>query len=215
MYRLYISLVALMILSVQSEAVTDSTGMRKKYLYRVGADIAKPIQLITNNFAWMEFQAERINEKNGIMYLEFGGGSGTLDQSLLKYNTSGVFFRWGLAQNIVYRAGFHDVETASIGFRYGGAWCRNSEVHYTIEDPIYGSRSETQDPRSLYRHWIEVNIGMKFKMYGPLYIGWTLRGAYKINKPLGTRVDPIVIPGYGRGDRTSAVSANIYLSYLL
>ncbi len=194
----------------------DSTAKAKKvYLYRIGYDVAKLVQLSNNSGLWQEVQLERINSKNGIMYLETGAGGGSVENEVLEYSTSGFFVRWGLAQNIVYRATMRDVETASIGFRYGGAWCRNSEVKYNIKDPIYGTESLTKPATNMYRHWIEVSMGMKFGLRPKWFLGWTLRGAYKLNSPETTDVSPVLIPGFGRGDRVSAVGFSIYFSYLL
>lgn len=213
-FSLFFSLLGLLI-SIHGLAQEDSTAHKKQYLYRVGFDVLKPLQPLSRNYMWLEGQIERINSKNGIMCLELGGGSGTLRNQYLDFSSSGVFFRWGLAQNIIYRAGFKDVETASIGFRYGGAWVRNSQAKYTIYDENYGTSSGIISPRSMYRHWIEINIGMKMQVYNNLYLGWILRGAYKLNSPATNDISPIVIPGFGRGDRSSAVQIGLYLSYLL
>ncbi len=214
MYRSYYSILVMLLYSLSLTA-SGSDSLKTKYLYRLSYDVAKLSQLARGSYAWQEFQLERINKKNGIMYLEAGAGAGKVQNTLLDYTTSGFFMRWGLAQNIVYRASFLDIETASIGFRYGGAWCRNSDINYVTEDPVYGVQSGTQAANSMYRHWIEVSLGMKYGLTHRWFVGWTLRGAYKLNKPDVEKISPYIIPGFGRGDRTSSVNFNLYVSYLL
>ncbi len=186
----------------------------QRYRYRIGLDLARAIDL-PKNYMWNELQIERINTKNGIMYLELGAGSGSIQNENIQVQSSGSYFRFGIAQNIVYRAGQQDYETADIGIRYGGAWCRNSNVSYTYEDDRFGTRTTSLPDQNMYRHWVELSLGMKMMLMPRWYLGWTLRTAYKINFEDPTEISPVFIPGFGKGDARTAVSYSIYLSFLL
>jgi hypothetical protein len=208
-------------------ALSDSTrtGMLKHrdslHQLRIGFDISKPLLklLVEDSLSFresFEFEIDHYFKKELYFVLEGGWGSGRVDYPDLKYSTKNTFFKAGINKSLLVRQGVHDWDQAFIGARYAMAFINRSDAYYQTDSTLFwGNTSGTIPADKMIGHWFEVTAGTRLEVWRGIFIGWNVRGKFRLNKKPFEELPPYFIAGYGKGDKKSIFDFNFYLSYAI
>lgn len=130
------------------------------------------------------------------------------------YTSSGQYFRVGLNYNLLQDT--PDRNMAFLGFRYARSFLQDhlvSKVSYDSKGLIKTQNvSIDSKQNNVKARWFEAVVGVKVKVWGPLYAGGTLRHKF------GLRIDhadshvPYDMLGWGLNDQEKTFGFNLYLS---
>lgn len=185
---------------------------------RVGVDIWDPLMRITGQkFGLAGISAALSLHNRYFPTLEFGMGvaSDTPKEMNFTFRSPvAPYFRIGADYNIFYNNS-PDYQLL-VGLRYGFSAFRWSvddvRVDNSYWEPAAGFSSGRQ---STTAGWLEVCLGVKVKIVGPLSLGWTFKFHQMLHLSDNVLGKPMIIPGFGK--RTGAVTGafNIYYTFSL
>ncbi|MDJ1504097.1 DUF6048 family protein [Xanthocytophaga agilis] len=144
----------------------------------------------------------------GVAELGYANIKSSKDQ-VYDYNSNGVYGRVGVERNLL--KGGDDV--VFWGLRYGISQMTYSYGYYNVIDTIWGGSSGSIPKTSATQHWGELVGGIKGLVWKNFYLGFTLRFRFKISGSYNADLGPIIVPGYGAADKSTAFGANYYVSY--
>lgn len=210
-----------------SAALTDSarTGMLTErdslHQLRISFDISKPLSklLVKDSLSFresFEFEVDFYHKKELYLVAEGGWGSGKVDYPDLRYSTKNTFFKAGVNKSLLVRRGVHDWDQAFIGVRYAMAFINRSDAYYESDSNFYWGKTSGIIPGDkMIAHWFEVTAGTRLEVWRGIFIGWNIRGKFRLNKKAFQELPPYFIAGYGKGDKNSIFDFNFYLSYAI
>jgi hypothetical protein len=191
--------------------VTDSFSQ-----VRFGIDIAKPIMYSFNSDRKsIELEADYYWKKEMYLSADAGWGSSKLNDTALSFSTSNIFFKAGLNKSMLNRVLPNDFDMAFIGFRYGIAFIDRGEAFFRTRDAFWGETTGIIPGTNMTAHWAEVVAGTKLEIFKGIFVGWTVKGKFLLNKTTFRELPPAHIAGYGAGDKNSIFDFNFYLSYAI
>jgi len=180
----------------------------KPYAARVGANIFRlGRSVFDNNYSSWDISGDVAFSKYFIE-VTYGREQNTLSTDDFDYQNSGSFFRIGPEANFV-----KDQESGN-AFVFGLKYVLGSyDETFTFEqeDAIFGNQNVDLNNESLNSSWLEMNVGLKAKIWRQLYAGFYFR--YKFaNSVRGDReFATFQIPGFGLEDRSTIVGFDYYL----
>lgn len=132
-----------------------------------------------------------------VVELGYGTADKYYDESLTTFKSNGMFGRIGCDYNILKKK--LDDYKFTVGLRYG-----LSRFNYettmptdTIPNPEFATLKE-----SCTVHWAELVLGVKVRVSGPFFMGWSVR--YRRRLGCSEYVNPpIYAPGYGNASNTT------------
>lgn len=212
--------------TVTGKEWVDSTATLrvKKMLYplltdvSVGVDVWDAAMRIFNQKFGVAGLSARLSLHNRyILALEAGLGKADDTPSGLNFtfhSPLAPYFRIGADYNIFYNNSPDYQFTA--GVRYGCSPFKWSVDDVTVDDGYWGTPTSFSLPgRSSFAGWLELTLGVKVKIAGPLAMGWN----FKFHKMLhlsGTGAgDPMIIPGFGKKESTVTGAFTIYYTLRL
>ena len=144
--------------------------------------------------------ALRINLKDKyfpVFEIGLGKADGDDDVTGLVYKTSAPFVRIGLDMNFLKNK--HDDYRAYGGLRYGYTSFKYDLSAPAMLDPVWGTPvAFGGEDLSANCHWIEFNVGLDAKLWGPLRLGWNFRYKRRLTGKRGDLGHVWYIPGYGK-----------------
>lgn len=157
----------------------------------------------------LEFHS-RIDFHHFYLAGEFGIEKINPSGSDFDYSSEGTFFRLGPQINLMP----HNKHRSSIffGIMYGRSSFED-RITYAQPDTGWGDQNLGYANERLTARWFEANMGINVKVFGPLYLGYTVR--FKFAKTLSGHEEllPFEIPGYGEASKGSRFGFNYYLIY--
>jgi hypothetical protein len=124
------------------------------------------------------------------------------------YTTIGVDYNFQKSQTTKERFMFYG------GVRYGFAQLSYDVPSYTIYDSYWGDRLPGSYPKtSITAHWMELVLGIKAEVLKNFFLGWNIREKIMISGPKSSEFPPIVIPGFGSGNKGSQFDWQYVVSY--
>jgi len=129
------------------------------------------------------------------------------------YFQSGTFYRVGLGYNAI-ESKQDDILT--IGGRIGSSFFSQyaENISITATDSMWNDVSVARiQEQSHSAFWIELVLSMKVELVHNLYIGWTVRGRAMLFGAKAQHLEPYYVPGFGRGNKKTAVGFNYYICY--
>lgn len=125
------------------------------------------------------------------------------------YQFDGQYFRLGVDYNFL--AGDPDDNMIFGGLRYARSFY-SDEVKYTIENQAFGPHSYEFE-NSIKGRWFEIVGGMKIRVWGQLFLGYTLRYKF-IKKTNGEGAfETYEMPGFGKVAKNTAMGFNYHILY--
>ena len=128
------------------------------------------------------------------------------------YSNEGNYMRVGADINFLKK----DVEKNMFffGARYGfGKF--SDRLSINLNDPIWGTRTETYSNDDVKAKWIELTTGLRVKMYKFFWMGYTARYKFGLSTKGDSGLLPSDVPGYGRTDKDSTWGFNYQLFFRL
>jgi hypothetical protein len=184
--------------------------------FRVGFDISRiPFNIMYPSRQGYEIQADYALRGKLYLAAETGFGKGKIDYDNLKYTTTGYFFRVGVDNSFLDRLSPRDFDMAFVGIRYGMGIGKRNDAEYSVPS-IFGPPATGSVPaQSFVVHWGELVAGIKVELWKGIFAGWNFRAKFLLNSGVFKELSPNYIPGYGKGDKSTAFDFNFNFSYAL
>lgn len=184
--------------------------------FRLGVDVSRVVLplIYKDKRMGIEFSVDKQVSKNGFVTAETGMLKMNSDRPEYHYTLNGAYIRLGYDRNIIRfrEIGLRDL--VYVGFRYGVARFSHKMDNIVVPPGYWeGTSAGMLQSDNLSAQWIEGMIGTKVELMHNFYLGMALRGKIKVSSPKDDYVVPILIPGFGRGDRGLVMSLSYSLFY--
>ncbi|WP_341838266.1 DUF6048 family protein [Chitinophaga pollutisoli] len=102
------------------------------------------------------------------------------------------------------------------GMKYGFALFNYELPAYTVPGSYWGDYHSSVNSATKSAHWVELSLGIKVEVLKNFYVGWSLHDRLLLTKKLSKGdYPPMVIPGYGKGNKGNVFDVQYTVSYLL
>jgi hypothetical protein len=195
-----------LLLQAQEKSVFD--GIR--FSYDIGTI---PARYIFPDQTRLEFQTDFEVKPNIYGVGEFGIFSFERSHDNFDYTQYGTFYRVGAEYNAIESK---EDDILTLGGRIGTSFFSQQAANVRISsfDSIWNDVSIDQLPEKSHGVvWLEFTIGMKVELFKNIYTGWTIRGQAMLFGVKAEHLEPFYIPGFGRGNKKTAVGFNYYICY--
>ncbi len=193
-----------MFLLILCLGLTHAQPGRKKGL-RIGYDLSRTaLGYIDTDRKPFEVSADFEVAPRYYATVEYGQELVSKENDLYSYSSTGSFARIGVDINSMQKKLTVDqYEMMYLGLRYGFASYQYQVPNLTITDNYWGGRSVTSSTRVPLgeTHWFEVVGGIRGEIFPNFFIGWAFRARLRLHSPDNTIMDPLYIPGYGKGSK--------------
>lgn len=182
----------------------------------VGVNIWDPImRAFGQKYGIIDFCAELSlhNRYKPIFEVGLGTASNTPDGANFTYKSpTSIYFRIGANYNFLFNS-TTDYQFYG-GLRYGFApfkfWLSDVSMSY----PYWGEETTFDVPaQSVTAGWLEICLGLKIKLFGPISAGWTFKYRQVLHQTKTPIGEAWYIPGYGA--KGSAISGAFTIYYTL
>jgi hypothetical protein len=206
------------------EIVNVDTAAKKKkepkppyvHQFRLGFDISRiAANIMFPSRQSYEIQADYLLRNNVYIVVETGFGKGKIEYENLKYTNTGYYIKVGVDKSFLDIVSSRDFDIGFIGLRYGGGPGKRAEATYSVPSIFGPSTSGTVPAQNYYAHWGEITGGLKVEIFKGVFAGWNARMRFLLNPGVFKELSPAFIPGYGKGDRSTAFDINFYISYAI
>ncbi|MFC2126658.1 DUF6048 family protein [Bacteroidota bacterium] len=126
------------------------------------------------------------------------------------YTNSGNYGKIGIDYNFIFSD--EDDHVIYYGLRYARSYFTET-IDYTIEDDYFGAFNLSEENPDGKARWLEMNVGLKAKIWKQFYIGWTGRFKFAKKATAGGDFSVYEIPGYGLAANKSGWGFNYYIYY--
>ncbi|MBK0368869.1 DUF6048 family protein [Flavobacterium agrisoli] len=210
--------------AVTPEAVPElvqDTIKTHRYGLRVGVDLFKLTRAFwDHNYKGIELVGDYRLSKRYFLAAELGSENKTTEDDRLTSNSKGQYIKAGFDYN-TYENWLDMENIISIGLRYGFSTFSQELIDYKIYNshPYWGEmppKASGQSYSGLNASWIEVNMGLKAKVFNNIFVGFSvqLKGLVTNNTP--GEFDNLYIPGFNRTyDGRFGVGFNYTVSYFI
>lgn len=125
-----------------------------------------------------------------------------------------LYNRLGMNYNFSY--GSKSPHFFSVGFRYGFSSFTYDIKDITINSSYWGNeyRENILDQKSSAQ-WLELVGGIRVKVVGRLFMGWSFRYKFLLSKKRNDQSNPWYIPGYGPETSSVGLTYSIYYKFPL
>jgi hypothetical protein len=131
------------------------------------------------------------------------------------YSSDGYYFRIGFDYNFLgEKLRVDQYEMIFGGIRYGFASCNHHALDVYIPDNYWGDVSIGElAPVRVNAHWFELAGGIRGELFKNVFIGWSFRARLMIYCQSDEVMYPYYIPGFGSGNRKTAIGFTYYVYY--
>lgn len=177
---------------------------------RVGADVIPPIRTFTDSkFKGLEFNAD-IDFDRYYLAVELGRWERDLKTDLEEYTNRGNYFRVGVDVNFLKKD--PEKNMFFVGARYGhGTFSENLTI--TSVDDVWGTQTDSYSNTGVNANWTELTTGLKVRMFGLFWMGYTARYKFWLNTNAPKGFIPHDVPGYGRTYNDYTWGFNYYIMF--
>lgn len=178
---------------------------------RFGIDIAGPIyNLFEPKISNYEAMAD-IDFHKFFAVVEMGTGAYDSKNGSTNYSNSGTFFRIGADINMTPKDAHLNV--LYFGLRYATA-SFSEKLKGELGSSGWGSSAIDLEQDNTTANWIEMNMGMRVRIWQSIFMGYTVRfKLFKHNTFSESKFEPYFIPGYGVASNTSNWGISYYIQY--
>ncbi len=192
---------------------TQSDTLRKVGGLTIGMDLSRFLvrtwNPVKSNF---EFSISSDLYKNTYLTAEGGFLKTSFTDDFQTYESAGYYFRIGGEVNLFKRAPEeNDLLYAGLLWGHSNFWHEAGNI--TIEDGYWGTGTGSLPRNDLTGNWLELKAGLRIEMFKNWFLGWALRVRFYMFGNTDPVLEPFLIPGFGRGDNTSAIGMSYSLSY--
>ncbi|WP_432221744.1 DUF6048 family protein [Flavobacterium sp. TMP13] len=203
---------------VNTDTIATKTD---RYGLRVGVDLYKLTRgLYDKNYKGVELVGDYRLTKRYYLAAELGTENKTTEDDRLTANATGQYIKAGFDYN-TYENWLDMENIISVGMRYGFSTFNQELIDYKIynPNPYWGEvppLASGQKYSGLNASWIEVNAGLKAKVFNNIFVGFSvqIKGLVTNNAPVN--FDNLYIPGFNRTyDGKFGIGFNYTVSYFI
>jgi hypothetical protein len=208
----------------QKKTVKDTLIYKQKYGLRLGTDLSKLARtFLDDNYTGFEIMGDYRLTKNMYLAGEIGNEERTLENEVLNNTTKGSYFKGGIDLNM-YKNWLDMENMIYAGFRAGASTFSqtlNSYKVYDVNNQYWGddlfSVNEGQEFSGLTAIWVELQIGIKARLFNNLFAGINLQLKGLISDTSPDNYENLYIPGFNRTYDSGRIGAGygFNLSYLI
>jgi hypothetical protein len=126
------------------------------------------------------------------------------------YSNKGNYWRVGVDVNFLLKD--PDRNMLFFGLRYGHS--NFSESMSVLDaDKIWGNFSNTYNNADVKAHWLELNTGLRVKIWRMIWVGYTARFKFGLKTKGYTDMIPSDVPGYGATDKDNTWGFNYQIFF--
>lgn len=144
---------------------------------------------------------------------EFGYGRMDLEKDRYEYHSEGYFLRLGADYNILNNEHAWYSEMVHLGVRFGYSRLEQEVPNALIRDSFWGERSFSLPGEIQQAFWIGFVGGIRAELFPHFMIGWSIRGRVMLSKLTDEQLTPVLVPGYGKGIKTSTFGVTYSVHY--
>lgn len=190
----------------------DTTQTRKlKFLptgVRLGTDLAGIIKSnIVDDFSAWEITTD-IDFHRYLVVADFGYSASGFHANGAEYNNDGNYWRLGIDANFLTRD--KDRNAFFLGLHYGRS-SYNESMTIVSEDPLFGTLTDNFSNTGLQANWLELNGGLKVKIWKWMWLGYTARYKFSLKSDESKEMLTHEVPGYGRTNNPATWGFNYYV----
>ncbi|MGX5820235.1 DUF6048 family protein [Chitinophaga lutea] len=138
------------------------------------------------------------------------------DTATYSYKGSGMAATLGVNYNLLKRQVPKENFIIYGGARYGIAVFSYEIPEYVIDSDYWGLYKGSLPKTNEMAHWFELTVGIKAEVLKNFFLGWSLHERILLNKKLSTQdFPPLIIPGFGKGNKGNAFDMQYTVSYLV
>lgn len=177
---------------------------------RIGADIIPPIRSLTDDkFSGYEFSAD-IDFYRYYFVVEAGHWARDLQTDFDTYTNHGNYFRIGADMNFLKKD--PDKNMFFVGARYGHGKFSES-LTITSVNEVWGTSTDSYANTGVSANWTELTTGLKVRMFGIFWMGYTARYKFWLNTNAPRGFIPHDVPGYGKTYNGETWGFNYYILF--
>ena len=205
------SFLLLLILNVHLHAANDS-------LFNPGLMIGVDVSGFARNYlspetmAW-EVSADKEWRRNWFAAVEAGGLSINILKESHTYKAGGYFVRMGINYNLIDRSDMENVGMVYGLTRYGYGRINHEAPDITIGNHYWGNTQTAIPSERAHAHWFEMGGGLKARLIGNVFIGWTIRTRFLIYLSETSGMEPYTISGFGKNQGRPSVMVHYHIYY--
>jgi len=222
MWKLHISISILVLFGFANKtqaqesdyAIKLDSTIHKKWVptgLRLGVDISGPIySYIQSNKSSYEGSID-IDFNRFFGVIEAGKGEFNSSVDLTSYSSSGMFYKIGIDANLTPKD--PNLNVVFFGLRYATSTF-NEKLKGVIPDSGWGVQNIDMIQNNSKSSWIEMNLGMKARIWKSFFAGYSLRLKFlKHHMYNQENFSSYFIPSYGLTENINNWSFTYYLQY--
>lgn len=166
---------------------------------RIGVDVSGFVRnLIEPEVMSYELSADLEWSKNLFIALESGFIDLNINKPTHDYFAGGYFLRAGLDYNMLQKPELNELGIVFGALRYGmsNTWHEAPEI--VIGNTYWGNVNTSMPSENIWSHWLELGAGIKTKLVGNVFIGWSIRTRFMLHKSSSAAMQPYYISGFGK-----------------
>lgn len=189
----------------------------RRHGLRLGFDLSRlALPLMEGGRSGLEFSADMDMSRN--FYIAAEVGYQNVDLSTVSYNYSslGNYGRVGIDYNFLKNLSDNQYEMVFGGARIGYASLHHSAFGIDITPNYWGKQYTTSvGETKVNTVWFEVVGGIKAELFKNFFVGWSVRGRLRLYQFDDPVMEPIYVPGYGRGENRANLGMTYSIFYRL
>lgn len=132
------------------------------------------------------------------------------------YKGNGAYATIGVDYDFLKKKDPKDKNMVYGGIHYGFARNTYEAPAFNIHNEYWDSETPGSFPKTnMTAHWIELTFGMRVEALPNFFLGWAVREKIMLSNNAIEGFDPIVIPGFGSGSKSSQFDLTYTVSYYL
>ncbi|UPK69844.1 DUF6048 family protein [Chitinophaga filiformis] len=132
------------------------------------------------------------------------------------YKGNGVYATAGIDYDFLKKKDPADKNMVYGGIHYGFARNGYEAPAFNIHNQYWESETPGSFPKTnMTAHWIELTFGMRVEALPNFFLGWAVREKIMLSNNAIDGFDPIIIPGFGSGSKSSQFDMTYTVSYYL
>ncbi len=132
------------------------------------------------------------------------------------YKGNGLAISLGVNYNLLKRQVPKENFMLFGGMKYGFALFNYELPAYQVPGSYWGDYHGSVPSSNKTAHWIELSVGVKVEVLKHFYLGWSLHDRMLLTRKLSKGdYPPMVIPGYGKGNKGNVFDMQYTVSYLI
>jgi len=198
-------------LSISIFAQPDTT--RSSHGILLGLDLSRfivtALEPVHNNF---ELSLAISVTKNIQIQAEGGYLNVDFNDSTYSYKQSGSYYRFGAEYNMLKRQP-GELDQLYLGLMYGYSPYSHEAENITITDGYWGTAEGSLPLINNTAHWIEIKGGLRVELWRNIFVGYALRLRIFLAGNTDPKLEPYLIPGFGKGDKTTTIGMSYSVFY--